>query len=153
MRTKGILGSLALLISTVSCGSTPQNGPLNPPGESLVPDRPVALSPGIPASPGSLILEGRDDLNAPFFTTIPFTTTAQGVITVVADWTSSANDLNLWLLVAKSSTPSVQASTLNKPERLVSGVMPAGDYVLEVLNLGPGRDTFSFQIFLAPAQR
>jgi hypothetical protein len=149
MRMKTILGSLALIVSIVSCGSAPPTGPVSP-GESLVPERPVALSPGIPASPGTLILEGQGNVNALFSARIPFTTTAPGVITVIADWTSSTNDLNLWLVVPGLSSPSVRASTLNKPERLVSGVMPAGDYFVDVLNLGPERDTFSFQIFLAP---
>jgi hypothetical protein len=146
---KRILAAATIAATSLSCESEPPTPP--PTRESVVPEAPVALSPGPSAPAGLLLRAGTDDLNAMFYTVIPFTTTAPGVITAIVDWSTVRNDFNLRLHVAKNGTPSVSVSGLSKPERLASAVTPAGDYELHVLNMGPDRDTFSYQIFLAAA--
>ena len=89
---------------------------------------------------------------------IPFTTTAQGTIEAIVDWTFSSNDINIEInrgrcdcaLSTANACPleAISTNTSAKPERLTVRNLAAGDYTLLVLNFGPSPESGSYQVIL-----
>jgi hypothetical protein len=88
----------------------------------------------------------------------PFVLANGGTVEILADWTSSANNIDIFLYLGSCSSEQARSaqcpvanrttSTTNKPERLNVIGVPAGSYSLGFANFGPTAENGTFQVFL-----
>jgi hypothetical protein len=89
------------------------------------------------------------------------TTTVAGSLTATVEWTFAGNDIDVYLISGNCSFEQFFAqqcpelafseSTTAKPERITVAQAPAGAYTLFVWNIGPGDESWSFQVVLTPS--
>lgn len=101
-------------------------------------------------------------LEPDFLLALPFGVSVIGDLEATVDWTFAENDLDLILtrgnhacrtpdgfIDFRTCTVVTSATSLtNKPERLRLSGTPIGDYTLYVGNVGPGRESLSYQVLL-----
>jgi hypothetical protein len=83
-----------------------------------------------------------------------------GTVEITADWTSAANNIDIFFYVGSCSSEQARnnaceianrtTSATTKPERLTIRGVPAGNYSLGFANFGPTAETGSFEAFLTP---
>lgn len=90
-----------------------------------------------------------------------FAVTEAGTLEITADWTSAANNIDIFLYLGACSSEQARnnacaianrtTSTTNKPERLTVIGVPAGNYSLGFANFGPTSETGTFEVFITPS--
>ena len=90
-----------------------------------------------------------------------FAVTETGTLEITADWTSAANNIDIFLYLGSCSSEQARnnacaianrtISTTNKPERLSVIGVPVGNYSLGFANFGPTAETGTFEVFLTPS--
>ncbi|HEY6553931.1 MAG TPA: hypothetical protein VI669_11290, partial [Vicinamibacteria bacterium] len=88
----------------------------------------------------------------------PFTLTEGGTVEINADWTSPANNIDIFLYLGACTSAQARAgecpvanrttSTTAKPERLNVIGVPSGSYSVGFANFGPTAETGTFTLFV-----
>ena len=88
----------------------------------------------------------------------PFTLTEGGTVEINADWTSPANNIDIFLYLGACTSAQARAgecpvanrtnSTTTKPERLNVIGVPSGSYSVGFANFGPTAETGTFTLFV-----
>jgi len=109
-----------------------------------------------PAPVQTIVASGATFIGARRAVLIPFTTPATGTLDITVDWTSAANEIDIYLAQGSCTVeqwPDCAWATWSesrdfKPERLRFLGGFAGSYVLEIGNIGPGEESVSYQVVL-----
>ena len=149
-QTLKLTAGLALAVMLGACGG---GGPAGP--ESLPPTPP----PPTPRPPFTLD-RGEGSLPALVALFRSVVTTETGALDVFVDWTFAANDIDVFLARGTCSFEQFRndqcsfaasaTSASSKPERLRLDNQPAGTYTVIVANFGPGDESISYHVMLAP---
>ena len=88
----------------------------------------------------------------------PFATAGLGTVEILADWTSPANNIDIFLYLGTCRAEQARANSCpvanrtvdatRKPERLNVIGVPAGNYSVGFVNFGPTAETGTFEVFL-----
>ena len=111
---------------------------------------------------GTFTVLGTEEANRNGFTADvaagPFVLANPGTVEITADWSSPANNLDIFLYdglcvseQARRNECSIANRTTNttaKPERLIVIGVPAGSYSVGFANFGPTEETGTFELFL-----
>lgn len=148
---RGLAGVAAVsaLVGLSGCGGG-GNGPTAVPTPTPVPTPP----PPVVVSQ----IQGFS-LRANFASFANFSVPSTGTVEAVVDWTFPANDLDVYLTTATCTFTQLQANQCSmlgfsesftaKPERVRVTNMAAGNYILWVVNAGPGDESLSYQIIFS----
>jgi hypothetical protein len=90
---------------------------------------------------------------------VPVNVASQGTLSVVVDWTFAANVVEAYVTrggctadAFRDGRCEVLGASTNpnaKPKRMVIAPAPAGTYTLVVRNLGPGDESFAYDLTLS----
>ena len=144
----GLAGG-TLAVSLAACGG----GSSSPTTQST--PRPTPTPP-----PPVVVAQGGGTLPAEFVTLRAFTTTVAGSLTATVDWTLVTNDMDIYLVsgtctfdqffAQQCPVLALSESSTAKPEQVTVAQAPAGSYTLFAYNVGPGDESWSFQVVLTP---
>lgn len=136
---------LGAVIGLSACGGSNPSTPTPTPTPVPTPPPPVVVSQ----------IQGFA-LRANFASFANFSIQSVGTIEAVVDWTFPANDLDVYITAATCTFAQLQANQCSllgfsesftaKPERVRVTNMAAGNYILWVVNAGPGDESLSYQI-------
>lgn len=97
-------------------------------------------------------------LQARYIGWLPFPTSRAGQLDATVDWTSAANNLNVYLVKGECTYDQLDAGQCEvlaasegnaKPETLRYQSATASSYTIFIHNLGPGDESISFQVVLS----
>lgn len=137
------VGAIGLALSLIGCGG---GSPTSPP------------SPPAPVS--NVVEEGKGGLGADTVGPVTFSTSASGTLDMKVQWTSPANDVDIFL--ARGTDPctletfnnrscgfiATEESTTMKPSKLRVTAVAPGAYTLYIANFGDSDETVSWEIVL-----
>jgi len=144
-----VVAVLALAAFLPSCGDTGTNPDEPPGGRTLV-------------GGGTFNVVGTEEAQRLGFNADvavgSFTLPEGGTLEVVADWTSAANNVDIFLYLGNCTTAQAingvctvanrTTNTTSKPERLNVIGVPSGTYTVGFANFGPANETGTFEIHI-----
>ena len=141
---------LLALVAGLSCGG----GSGSPTATPTPTPTPVPT----PLPPVTVAQRADFQLQANYIMWLPFPTDRAGLLEGTIDWTSAANDVNVYLvkgdctydqLYAGQCQTLVASEGTNKPETLRYQSPQASTYTIFIHNRGPGDESVSFQVVLS----
>jgi hypothetical protein len=129
-------------------------------GDSGGPD-PLPSPTPTPLPPPSVVSTGQGSLDVDFIgRAAPFTTSLTGSLEATVDWTFATNDIDVFLargdctpqqfVDTQCNIVAFSDSSTAKPERVRLSAAAPGVYTLLVGNVGPDRESLSWQVVLTP---
>jgi hypothetical protein len=123
---------------------------------------PIATPARTPPPPATTVIaQGSSGLDpSSGYTPGPLTTSAAGQLDITVDWTFATNDLDVYLVRGGGGCSAEQfnsrqcefvalsESVTAKPEKISVSSLAAGAYSLLIINWGPDRESFSYQVML-----
>jgi hypothetical protein len=126
------------------------------------PTAPPTPAPPPPPPPPSVVSTGQGAMDANFVgRAAPFATSLTGTLEVTVDWAFATNDIDVFLargdctpqqfVATQCNIGALSTSASAKPESVqLTGAAP-GTYTLLLGNVGPDRESLSWQVVLTPS--
>jgi hypothetical protein len=129
-------------------------------GDSGVAPSPPVTPPATPPPP-EVVSEGHVGLDPLYLYLTPFTTGKAGSLEATVQWTFATNDVDAYVAKGNCSFDQFVAEQCNivgfaesftaKPEKVTVSTAAAGSYTLFIGNVGPERESISYQVVLTPS--